>query len=139
MKVRSDRHGENFLTIIDIEQGGDMITDDFKELFGNWTQNVLKVGNETFQAKRIKDESGGLESDLNVLNFRVPFVSHRYTVNTKYNFYDFKNKSEHLILFSTLGNEKLMEPDSLGPDFKSKVAAPNPIAGYFIRPRPEGK
>jgi len=80
---------------------------------------------------------GKLETDVSVIKLGVPFMSNRATINTKYEFWDYKGrKDEHLVLFSSKENEKLWDADEIGSDLVDgkKVLVLSPLAGYFIRP-----
>jgi hypothetical protein len=76
-----------------------------------------------------------------VFDLKIPFVSYRYSVNTKYEFHSYGGKKdEYLVLMSSQGNDHLWGAETLGKDIQDgrKVKAFNEIDGYYIRPNPDG-
>ena len=112
-------------------------------MFGErFTELAPTLNDETKKAVRILDESGGLETDYMIVDIGKRFISQRLAVNTKYAFWEYKgNPDEILIIFSSEGNEYLMNADKLGKYVcdGNRVFTGNRIAGYHIRPLESGK
>jgi hypothetical protein len=61
---------------------------------------------ETVGGNNIISESGDLTTHYIVVDVHIPFVAPRICANTLYTFWNYKGKKdEHLVLFSTIGNE----------------------------------
>ena len=137
--VRADPYDENYyILIIDCTEKVKPCPDDWKILFDeDYTVRNLDLCTENVISRRILDEEGGLTTDLLVINVGVWLIAERISLNTMYTFWDYEGrKGEHIVIFSTQGNEGLQNEETLGSDIVdgSRVFSENRIAGYHISP-----
>ena len=106
----------------------------------DFATRAVACNSETVAGDQIYSEAGDLHTHYIVVDVHVPFVSPRLCGNTLYTLWNYKGKKdEHLVLYSTFGNDKLMTPDFLGRSVTDgKVIAHNDMSGYYIRPAEGG-
>jgi hypothetical protein len=140
---RSDSYpkANRFYTIIDSVEKG-LTPEKFRKMFNgsDFATRAVACNAETVGGDQIFSESGDLHTHYIVVDVNIPFVSPRICGNTLYTLWNYRGKEdEHLVLYSTYGNEKFMTREYLGGSvMDGKVIASNDMSGYYIRPAEGG-
>lgn len=133
--VRTRPADTDFLTTVQFE-ADDVSPAHFKHLFDNFQEEAVKMNKETTSSTPVAVEDG--KYNTLAQTFKFPMLSERIVVNTMYAQYNYKDqKGTHLIIFSSKGNDKFWNEQSLSKELVKKVRVINTISAYYMKPKGE--